>query len=244
MYKFFYNIVTLISVSMLFAGQTFAAEPPATPKGVWKGAAELGYISTTGNTETETIKAKGSMSVEKDQWRHKTEVTALNSSDQETTTAEKYTFGWQSDYMFSKNNYALGSIDYEDDRFSGYDYRVTETVGLGHRTIDEKDLTLDLEIGPGARQSKLDDGSSEDEFIIRGAAKLAWTISPSSKFSEVLKVDFGEDATITTSTTELTTKINTSLAMKVTYVYKNTSDVPPGADETDTETAVTLVYSF
>lgn len=239
-----YRKACLVLASMFPIAPVIAAEAPATPEGVWKGAAELGYISTTGNTETETIKAKGTMSVEKDKWRHKAEITALNSTDQEVTTAEKYTFGWQSDYKFSKHNYFLGSFDYEDDRFSGYDYRATETVGLGHRTIDEKDLKLDLEIGPGARQSKLENGSTEDEFILRGSAKLAWTVSETSKFGEILTVDFGEDATITKSTTELTTKINTSLAMKVTYVYKNTSDVPPGTDETDTEMAVTLVYSF
>lgn len=233
-----------ILVIFLVAAPVLAEEKQDVAKGIWNGAAELGYIATTGNTDTETIKAKGKVTKEKDKWRHTAEATGLKGEEQSITTAEKYTLGWQSDYKFSKHNYVLASIDYEDDRFSGYDYRVTETVGYGHRTIDEKNLTLDLEIGPGARQSKLDDGSSEDELIIRGAAKLAWTISESSKFGEILKVDFGEEATITTSTTELTTKINTSLAMKITYVYKNTSDVPPGVDETDTETTVTLVYSF
>lgn len=236
---------TILFSSMLVALGQAAAETESSPAGdIWKGSAELGYIATTGNTETETIKAKGTVTKEVEKWRHTAEASGLKSEENEITTAEKYALGWQSDYKFSKHNYFLGSIDYEDDRFSGYDYRVTETVGYGHRTIDEKDLTLDLEIGPGARQSKLDDGSSEDEFIIRGKGKLLWTISPSSKFSEVLKVDFGEDATVTISTSELTTKINTSLAMKVGYVYKHTSDVPPGVDKTDTETSVTLVYSF
>ena len=236
---------TILLGSMLVVMGQAAAETESSPAGdIWKGSAELGYIATTGNTETETIKAKGTVTKEVEKWRHTAEASGLKSEENEITTAEKYALGWQSDYKFSKHNYFLGSIDYEDDRFSGYDYRLTETVGYGHRTIDEKNLTLDLEIGPGARQSKLDDGSSEDEFIIRGKGKLLWTISPSSKFSEVLKVDFGEDATVTISTSELTTKINTSLAMKVGYVYKHTSDVPPGVDKTDTETSITLVYSF
>lgn len=236
--------ILLISVLLIISGQGFAAETEAPAGDIWKGSAELGYISTTGNTETETVKAKGSVTKEVEKWRHTADASALKSEENEITTAEKYALGWQSDYKFSKHNYFLGSIDYEDERFSGYDYRITETVGYGHRTIDEKNLTLDLEIGPGARQSKLEDGSSEDEFILRGKGKLLWTISPSSKLGEVLKVDFGEDATVTISTTELTTKINTSLAMKVGYVYKHTSDVPAGVEKTDTETTITLVYSF
>lgn len=237
--------ICIMTISSLIAWQVNAEEGvSAATSNAWKGLGELGVIATTGNTETETIKAKASLTTERNKWRHKAEVTGLRSEDQEITTAEKYTFGWQSDYKFSKHNYFLASLDYEDDRFSGYDYRVTETVGYGHRTIDEANLTLDLEIGPGARQSKLDDGSNEDEFIVRGSAKLAWTISNSSKFNEVLKADFGEEATITTSTSELLTQINTSLAMKLSYVYKNTSDVPPGVEKTDTETSVTIVYKF
>jgi len=58
-------------------------------------------------------------------------------------------------------------------------------------------------------------------------------------------VDVGEDTTVTKSVTALTAQINGSLATKITYTIKNTSDVPTDdIEKTDTETAVTLVYSF
>ena len=44
--------------------------------------------------------------------------------------------------------------------------------------------------------------------------------------------------------TALTAKVNTSLALKVSLTIKNNSEVPVGTEKTDTETAVTLVYSF
>ena len=81
-------------------------------------------------------------------------------------------------------------------------------------------------------------------MLIRGAARYAWKITQYSNFTEDITVDVGEDVTVTKSVTGLTAKINTSLATKLTYTIKNTSKVPAGVKKTDTEMAVTLVYSF
>ena len=214
------------------------------PESLWKASAEIGYVSTSGNTNTETLNAKAMVSTDREQWRHKVEVTALNASDEDVTTAEKYTVEGQSDYKLKDPNYLFGNIAYENDKFSGYQYRVTESIGYGRRVIKQTDLTLDLEIGPGARQSKLDNGDTESESLLRGAAKLNWTISKTSQFSEVLTVEAGDDATVSKSVTGLSSQINGSLSMKFTYTYKHTSEVPVAVDDTDTETAFTLVYSF
>jgi putative salt-induced outer membrane protein len=222
---------------------TIHAEDKVADEG-WGGSAELGIVNTTGNTETETISAKAKAETEREKWRHTINFEALNSSDQNVSTAERYFLSGQSSYKIGKKNFFFVLVSYEDDRFSGYDYRVTESIGYGRRVIAEPGLTLDLEIGPGARQSKLDSGASEDELMVRGAAKLAWKISKTSKFSEDFSTDVGEDVTITKSVTALSAQVNSSLATKITYTIKNTSDVPAGVEKTDTETAVTLVYSF
>lgn len=232
----------VLAVAALASGQ-LAAEEAKTEK-EWEASAELGFVSTSGNTETETLNGKVQATREGKIWRHEGDITVLKSSDATTTTAEKYTVFAQSNYKISDVSFLFGNIGYENDKFSGYDYRVTETIGYGHRVLHNESMTLDLEIGPGARQSKLDNGDTESEGIVRGAAKYKWKISPTSKFSEVLTVEAGEDVTVTKSVTSLSSKINSALSMKLTFTYKNTSDVPVGVEETDTETAVTLVYSF
>ncbi|MFW2374688.1 MAG: DUF481 domain-containing protein [Gammaproteobacteria bacterium] len=233
----------VIPLSTLFVmTQVMAAEEPIESE--WKASAELGYVSTSGNTDTTTTNAKAMASTEREKWRHKIEITALNASDDTGTTAEKYTFSGQSDYKLGKPNYLFGIVTYENDKFSGFEYQVTESIGYGRRVIDQTSVTLDLEIGPGARQVKLDAGENESETIVRGAAKLGWTISKTSRFTEVLTVEAGEDVSITKSVTGLSSQINGNLSMKITYTYKTTSEVPVGIDDTDTETAVTLVYNF
>lgn len=235
---------TLSILAVYLLGSANASAEEVADKSLWKASAELGYVSTSGNTDTETLNAKAKASTDRKNWRHVMEITALSSSDTDVKTAEKYTLMGQSDYKLEGANFLFGVITYENDKFSGYEYRVTEAIGYGRRVIEDTDLILDLEIGPGSRQSKLDSGETESEGIIRGAAKLDWTVSKTSKFSEVLTVEAGDDVTVTKSVTSLSSQINGSLSMKLTYTYKTTSEVPVGFDDTDTETAVTLVYNF
>ena len=212
--------------------------------GSWRSSAEIGFVSTSGNTETLTLNAKAKSTTERGLWKHSLEASALNASDRDDTTAEKYTFGGQSNYRLEDPAFLFFTINYEKDRFSGFDYQVSEALGYGRRVIDKSSLTLDLEIGPGARQSKLDGGRSENEGLIRGAAKLEWQISDNAKFAESLTIEAGEDSTITRSETSLTSQVSGNLSMKLTLNIKNNSEVPAGVDKTDTETAVTLVYNF
>lgn len=234
--------ITLLASALMITANAYAEEEAV--KSLWKASAELGFVSTSGNTETETLNAKAMASTDREHWRHKVEVTTLNSSDATTTTAQKFTLLGKSDYKLDDKNFLFGLVTYENEKYSGYDYRVTESIGYGRRVIEDADMILDLEIGPGARQSKLETGATEREAMVRAAAKFDWVLSKTSKFGEALTVEAGEDVTVTKSVTSLSSNINGSLSMKITYTYKLTSDVPVGKDDTDTETAVTLVYNF
>ena len=46
------------------------------------------------------------------------------------------------------------------------------------------------------------------------------------------------------SVTALTANINSMLAMKISYTVKRLDKVPAGIENTDKETAVTLVFKF
>lgn len=235
-------LFVFIITILLYSSNSFAETP--VEYGVWQGNVELGFVNTTGNTETRTTNIKAKAETETENWRHVATYESLTSSDQGVKTADRYAINGQSNYKLDKKNFFFVMLNYEDDQFSGYDYRVTEVIGYGRRVVDNPDVTLDLEIGPGARQSKLENGDTENETMVRGAGKLKWKISKTSTFTEDLSIDAGEDSTVTKSISALSAQINGKLATKITYTIKNTSDVPPGVEKTDTETAVTLVYNF
>lgn len=210
----------------------------------WSGAGEFGYVATSGNTDTQSMSAKISLANERARWRHTLNLDALNSSDSDTTTAERYAGDWQTDYKFTEFDYIFGRLSHETDKFSGYDYRSSETAGYGRRVLRTESVTLDLEAGLGARQSKLMDDGTEHETIGRFAGRYAWQISPNAKLTEKLSTEIGGDATVTRSVTALQADIIGNLAVKLSYTVENTSDVPPGTKKTDTETMASLVYKF
>lgn len=221
-----------------------AAEAPAEPAG-WTGEAELGAVFTGGNTETETVNAKAAAAHEGKRWRHAAKGEAVFASENQSTTGERYLAGVKSDLKLGPANYLFGTVNWETDRFSGYDYRVSEAIGYGRRLAAGPPLTLDVEAGPGARQSRQKDvGGVKTEYLLRLAGKLAWAVSGTSTLAEDLSTEIGEDATITRSVTSLKTQVAGQLATKIALTVKNTSDVPPGVKETDYETSVTLVYGF
>lgn len=237
------SVIYALPAIILFSGNIIA-QTPAPSKQDWKLSAELGFSATSGNTDTQTLNTKGEASTDRELWRHKIEASILNASDNDQTTARKFNLSGQSDYKLEAPAYLFATISYEDDKFSGYDYRMVESVGYGRRVIDDESLTVDLDIGPGLRQSKLSSGESDNEGLIRTAAKVNWIISNTSTLTENLSIEAGEDVTVTKSVTSLTSQIEGNLSMKVSFSFQNSSKVPAGIDKTDTETAITLVYSF
>lgn len=221
-----------------------ATDQTAPPADLYKGNVELGYVKTSGNTETQTLNAKAKVEAHYSKWRQTLQLEALNSSDKDVTTAERYLASLKTDYRFSKLDYAFGLLNYENDRFSGYDFRTSVTVGYGRRVIDTEPLWLELEGGPGWRYSKPNDDDGQDEAVLRLAGNLGWQLSQSALFEQDLSTEIGEDVTISRSVSALSLQIIGSLAMKLAYSYRYTSEVPVGIEKQDTETSVTLVYKL
>jgi putative salt-induced outer membrane protein len=136
------------------------------------------------------------------------------------------------------------SGDWRQDEFSGYDRQVTEAVGYGRRLIDNARHMLAVEGGVGAKQSDLITGEELDEAIVRGGLEYLLTLSANSQFSQELLLEQGDDNRYIESTSALKTRIVGNLALVLSYVIKNYSDVPVGIEGTDRFTALSLEYGF
>ena len=244
-------VLSAVLSSTAIAAETAPSEEQ-TPK--WSGSAELGYVSTSGNSEETDIKGRFDAEREVDQWRFTTHFDSLNSKSDGVRSAEKYYLTNRLAYKFNKNDYAFVYQSYDEDHFSGFDYQATIAAGYGRRILLPPPMTWDIEAGPGYRYSKLDDsndnvtqgvdGSSTEEVILRLYTKYNWQLSETSTFQQTLNVESGKEATISKSVTSLKVMIAGALAMKLSYTVKYTDEVPKGTVHADTETAVTLLYEF
>ena len=229
----------------LVASTARAGEPaPVAPADALTGKAELGYLATSGNSDTSSLNAKLAMGFELATWRHSLSAVAVKSEDSGLTTAERYQFGLKSDYKINEHDYLFATVNWEQDEFAGFSQRTSEAVGYGRRLLSSPEHHLDLELGVGARQTELVLGPSVDETILRASGKYTWFISAGSAFDQSLIVEKGGETTYTESVSALGVKINGALSLKVSYTIKDNSKVPAGLENTDTYTAIGIEYTF
>jgi putative salt-induced outer membrane protein len=221
-----------------------AATKKAAAKEGWQGSVSLGYLATTGNTDTRSLNGQILAAYKSGPWQDALSLQALQSSQSGVTTAENYYLSGQSNYSFTANDYVFAMADYLRDTFSGYQRRTSQIIGYGRRLLNSDSQQLDVELGAGARQTRYTNNTSTSELLERLAANYLWKFTEKSNFSENLSVDHGVSNTFTQSITALTTNLAGSFALSLSYTVKHNSSVLPGFKNTDTTTAISLVYTF
>jgi putative salt-induced outer membrane protein len=239
------NIVLFGTALVLAASNVQAHEEEKEEKdSPWTTTAGLGYVNTSGNTNTETLIFKFDTAYEIERWKHALYFDTLNASTDDVSTADRKLFTFQSNYKFRPRDYFYGLFNYEDDKFSGFEYQAKLGLGYGRKIIQTERHELDGEVGPGYRKFKPDNLPSDDEALLRLAGFYKWKISDSSDFSQDLIGDFGEKQDEWRSVTGLRTSINKSFSLRLTYTVRYLDVVPVGNDHYDRTTAVTLDYTY
>lgn len=245
------------------AASNVAAEEVQT----WQVTSELGAIITSGNTETTTLKGGIKVLQNLDRWNNEYKIDGIYKEDEiendagvkeEQRTNEKYSISAQGNYKLS-NDYSHLFIygSHVSDYFGAYRNESVISAGYGQRLINRSDMWLNAEVGPGYKYFQYPDnstevdengnslaGESEGEIIALGKLDYNWQISDNAKFLQLVAVEYGDTNTKVRSETALLAKISGSLQMKVAYNITNNSDVADDKESTDTETSLTLVYSF
>ncbi|WP_101757810.1 YdiY family protein [Oceanicoccus sp. KOV_DT_Chl] len=240
------NDITRAQPESTAAAQTAIDIATADTK-IWSGDIELGFFEATGNTVEKTSKSGINVSREKQQWRYNLVFDSLNTEKDGERSAEKYFLANRLAYQYNEFDYSFGYISYDDDRFSGFDYQTTISAGYGRRIINNDTMHWDAEIGPGYRISKVDENSTDedlDETILRLYSVYKWGFTDNAEFNQSINIETGEENTISKSVTSLRIQMIGQLSVKLAYSIKYSEEVPVDTNHADTETTVTISYSF
>jgi len=208
------------------------------------GQVALGYLATSGNSDSENLSFGFAGDYYGEVWHHNLEGRSVKASTSGITTAEAHALSWQSDRDFGEKSYMFARAAWDQDKFSGYDQQVREVIGYGRHFIATERHELNGEIGIGARQSDLRDGTSDDESITRLSVDYSFQLSETAEFEQLLGVESGSNNTYTEAVTRLSADVWGDLAVVLSYTVKRNSDVPVGSVKRDTFTAIALEYSF
>ncbi|MDT8880037.1 DUF481 domain-containing protein [Halomonas saccharevitans] len=237
----------LLAIAGAAQASPFYAPPPPPeehPEGL-TGSAELGYTHLSGNTNSQTLIAKGRLTWLTGRWTHTLRGEVRNVSRDGETSAEQYLVAGRERFELEGPHYAFGFARWDRDRFSGYEQQFTAIGGYGRDLLDDARQQLSLEAGPGYRYDRIVDREDESLGVVYGALAYAWDFSETASLGQELSVE-ATDANVTSrSLTSLTARLNAHLALKLSHEIKDTSRPPEDAEaRTDRTTSASLLYNW
>lgn len=227
---------------------------PKIPDGGWFTSAELGAITTSGNTNGTSVTGKIDARHETTRFSNELMASGFFKEDEfedadgqrrHNRSAQRWSASAKASLKLlaeGSRAFVLGS--HTNDKFGAYARYSSIGIGHGSRWLATDNQTMDVEIGPGYVRGKRESGDVESGLTVRAAAQYRWKVSESAFFGQKISVERGTSNTHSVAETSLSTKINGSMQMKAGFSLRNDSDVPVDKKRTDTQTSLTMVYAF
>lgn len=224
------------------------------------GDAEFGFILSKGNTTSTSFKLKGNIYQDFDSWRNQFKIDSLYKRDKNTETNETEVTANRI-FVSAQGNYKVGIKnasffiygDYEEDEFSGLDYKTTLATGYGSRVFQGAKNKVDIDIGPGLYRSVADknaDVSSADKnkmgYLLRVALQWERLVSERTRFNQYISMEqslSGLNSRLK-SETALISQVIGGVSLKFAYMYRYNAKPEENKLKYDSELSATLVYNF
>jgi putative salt-induced outer membrane protein len=211
----------------------------------WKGSAEMGFSSSSGDADAQAFtggfRANRIFNIS---WEHAFKVDLNFAKANGISTQEKLTSDYQVYYMNWNRGYMFGLATFEYDKFSGFDYRLTQSVGVGYTIFNENDLRWSIEVGPGARESRTKLNNTEVEFVGTLNSNFRHWIQPEISYGTDIKTAWGPERFTIINIADLKARINDNFSARFSFETNYDSVVPLGTSKTDTLVKATIIYDF
>lgn len=234
---------------LLLAAAAIAEEvkPPPPPPPLWSGKAELSFVSTSGNTDTQTLGGAAEVEYQPGVWSGKAKVAFIKSESNGTENARSFEALLRGARKLSVRleAYALGG--YLKNRFAGIDGRYAGEGGLAYELLPPGAHSLKAEAGIGYTKENRTTGFDRSFMTARGGLLYKWKLSKTSEFAN--ETSFTQDLRSSkdwrfAETASMSAGLTTVLAVKLSYALTKVNDPPPGFKKTDTITTAALVAKF
>lgn len=234
---------------VLFISSNLLAEDPGKVA-VWGTRAELSFVNTSGNTDTQTLSGKIEMERKRDVNRYFLTGKILHARDNDQETSNKFSVDARYERNMTEKLFSLFSTGYLRGRFSGYEYRVFGGPGIGFSFIETKIQKLQILISTVYYHDKFSQrGKGSDNYLTgKASAKYEWKILENLKFKEILDyfISFeGAGKYFIDSEAALQVRINKSLSLGISYLVNYQNFLPsPVIQHTDTAFLTTVIADF
>jgi putative salt-induced outer membrane protein len=243
--------IALLATVLIMTG-TLGAEDEAAPEPSWTGDLGLSYVSTTGNTDTETLGLDLNFIRKPDPWGIEFKARITRAEEDGNLTAERYEAGVVGRRSLNERWELFAGLNGEKDQFKGFDLRAVVDAGVTYRALLGPTHQLWFDMGLAyTDEDRIEPEPDDDFFGASLAAHWEWAFSESASLRQDLSYypNFDQSSKWRgVSNTALQASLTSRLAMKFGYEIRYENE--PGfdgeleRDTTDTTTRVSLVVKF
>jgi putative salt-induced outer membrane protein len=223
----------------------FAKTTPPPPR--WERSAELSFVGTGGNTDTQTLGAGASLVWRPGRWTTRGRAAYVRSVTSTAVTAESLVAEIRQSRALSTRADTFARLEYLVDRFAGIDNRLTVDAGLGWLLLQTGPHSVKVDAGFGGTREFRLTGETQAFASASTTAIYSWKLSPSTALNE--QATLSADVT-SLSNWRLQNALNTTAAMtrlfsvRISHELKRTNRPVEGFLKTDTVLSVALVARF
>lgn len=228
---------------------TFAhsEEPPPGPPPLWSGKGELSFLSTSGNSRTQTLGAGLEVAWQPGVWSASLKSSVVRAEADGEENARSFSLTLRGGRRLSPRAEAYARGDYLQNRFAGIEGRFAGEAGFSYAIFPNPPNKLRAEGGLGYTRETRVAGPDLAFPSARAALLYEWQISKRAAYSEELAftadLESSENWRIV-NTGSLTADVSTVLALKLSFAILYANEPVPGFKKRDTTTSAAVVAKF
>jgi putative salt-induced outer membrane protein len=220
---------------------------PAPPPPIVAGSAELSFVTTSGNTSTQSVGLSGDVVYRPGAWVLDNKASFVRNEATHVVSAKSFTALSRLSRDFRPGLSAFGQYDFQRNLFSGIVARQTVTAGISYQIVDSGPHLLRLDGGAGYANERQVGSPSLSTATMLGGAFYRLKMSATSEVSEDARL-FASLSHIRDrrfdQTLAVTAKMTALLSLKASYVLHYVHAPAPGFRRTDTIVSAALVLKF
>ncbi|MBB5018174.1 putative salt-induced outer membrane protein [Chitinivorax tropicus] len=223
----------------------------ASPEAGWNGDVEIGMHLTSGNDSgqlwlgeidlyhqtlgrSDRIQLDGRYQQKRDR-----------EDNHRSVSSARYKFSLKSEFADApQDDYRFVLVRNRYNRFAYYQNMPSLVVGIGRYFKPTEASELALEIGPGVRWNRRSPGPTEREALLHVAEELEWKLTEQTSLVQEATIEAGRQVGVSHLELSIRNSLSKTLALKVGVTNTRENKIPNTQSEIETETRVTVVYSF
>lgn len=241
------EVIEAPPVKVRTADQNVEAAPAPAFLGLgdWEGKASASGLIASGNSRNAAAGLLVEAHLPDGDFTHNLRGYFDYGRSQGTKTQQRWGGSYKLDYAINDNSFGYARFSYDEDEFSGFDYRLFAGAGYGRWLIKSEKFALKLEGGPGYQYAPIDDTRETDNhFAFYAANEFDWVIRQGLKFEQDVNTTWTEPTTTIISTSTITAAFTDSLSTGFSYMYRYETNPPLGRVNTDKTFRANLTYGF